>query len=169
MGLYESGASVLAQLLPLASVESPKSASRERGGLRRAHVSRVALALTLLVSLLGCGREKTADPVGIHGGEPQRLVGSDWPTEPLVVTNSIHLDQRGSFEGNVAVTKASPGPMLSQNAEFALSEDATLTGSVRADTLYLGARSKITGSASYNGQQQGTGTVVGTRSSGHAD
>jgi hypothetical protein len=92
----------------------------------------------------------------------QQLTAADWPAEALVVTNSTQLDQRARLEGSAAVTQASPGTVLAHAAELALEVDARITGSVRADTLFLDAHSVINGSATYNGKS-GTGTIDGAR------
>lgn len=90
-----------------------------------------------------------------------QLSASDWPSESLVATNSIQFNQRAHIDGNVAVTRASPGPVLARNAEFVLEQDAFVVGNVRADTIYLGDRTSVSGNAAYNGSS-GSGTA-GTR------
>ncbi|HEX2734315.1 MAG TPA: lectin-like protein [Polyangiaceae bacterium] len=92
--------------------------------------------------------EPTPDSVS---KESAALSASEWPSESLVATNSIQFNQRAHIDGNVAVKQASPGPVLAHNAEFALEQDAFIVGSVRADTIFLGDRSTVSGNAAYNG------------------
>lgn len=87
-------------------------------------------------------------------------MSQEWPEDSLVVTNSVHIDQRGEFDGNVAVTKAA-GSVLAHGAELALEHDSHITGTVRADTLFLAHGSKIVGNATYN-SQSGAGTIDGS-------
>ena len=92
----------------------------------------------------------------------QRLEPEAWPAQAVVSTNSILLQDRLEVSGDIAVTRASPGPWLSSNAEFVAGMDAVVTGNLQADTVVLNARSRITGNAGYN-QISGTGTIGGTR------
>jgi hypothetical protein len=122
--------------------------------------------LTLLGVMLGCSRHDQTASGGRGNGSvtavAQRLEPNSWPAQAIIATNSIELQERLEVSGDIAVTRASPGPWLSSNAEFVADMDAVVTGNLQADTVVLNARSRITGSASYN-QIAGSGTVDGTR------
>jgi hypothetical protein len=126
-----------------------------------------AVSVLTGISLIGCGG-KIEEFGRVFGSdtrsEVQPVTAGDWPSDALVATNSVQLDQRARFSGNVSVTRSSPGPVLSQNAELALGIDSVLTGSARADTIFLDQRATISGSAAYNGITNSSG-VQGTRTS----
>lgn len=147
--------------------------------LWKAVVWQVLMSLVVFLAL-GCGGRATeegqpggsSDPglpseAGKHGDfvahSAEQLSSFDWPSDSLTATNSISLDQRTTFLGTVAVTRAATGAVLSHNAELALGIDAVLTGSARADTVFLDARARISGDAAYNGINNASG-IGGSRS-----
>ena len=105
--------------------------------------------------MAGCSRGDKAWDKAEPGRAAETPVGTvklalepaQWPLEAVVATNSIALQDRLEVTGDVAVTQASPGPVLSSNAELVLGMDAKVTGSVKADTLVLRERSQVTGDA----------------------
>jgi hypothetical protein len=118
----------------------------------------------LLLSAVGCSRDADQPDTEHVAVAKQSLLVNEWPIEALVATNSIYFEERAKFEGLVAVTSASPGPVLSSNAELTLNVSSILTGSVKADSLVLKSSSKITGDATYNSLSN-AGTIQGIASS----
>jgi hypothetical protein len=123
-----------------------------------------AVLLTLLGALVGCSKQEEAasSPLGKSqvAAVVQRLEPSAWPAPAVVATNSIELQDRLEVSGDIAVTRASPGPWLSSNAEFVAGMDAVVTGNLQVDTVVLRERSRITGNVGYN-QLSGSGTIGG--------
>jgi hypothetical protein len=129
----------------------------------------LAWGLVLVVlSVIGCAKADLDDGQATEPTKPatvaQPLEPAEWPLEAVVATNSIQLKDRLEVTGDVAVTQASPGPVLSSGAELVLDSSAKVTGNVKADTLKLAGGSVVTGNATYN-QKSGSGTVQGTSSS----
>lgn len=117
---------------------------------------------TALAATIGCqSRGAEPEPKPELETVGQALAASEWPTDGLVVTNSIQLDQRARVTGTVAAKNASTSALLAHSAELSLELDAVVSGSVRADTLYLGDRSNISANAQYN-SKSGGGTITGT-------
>lgn len=121
---------------------------------------RMLVGLAIFVAgAVGCSERTKIEPA--VGVAEQALNASEWPAQALVVSNSIHLDQRAQVTGDVAARVASPGPVLYQNAELGLANDARINGNARADTIYLGnTASTISGTGGYNSRSV-TGTIVG--------
>jgi hypothetical protein len=90
----------------------------------------------------------------------EKLTAQAWPSDPLVVTNSVQVDQRGVFNGNITVTRVS-STTIAHASELALELDSVVTGNVRADTLFLDTGARVTGTAAYNGKS-GAGTILGS-------
>ena len=72
--------------------------------------------------IVACSDAPSGQPKQL-GTAQQKLTLQEWPADPLVVTNSVQIDHRGRFEGNVAVTNAA-GAVLAHNAELALEIDS---------------------------------------------
>ena len=119
--------------------------------------------IAVSVSFMGACSKSSTDQVSVKRGDQQRVEVTDWPQADITVTGSVQLDQRATFEGDIVAISASP-ITLAHGAEIALENDAILTGTARADTLFLGDRARITGVAAYN-SKQGNGTVEGTQTS----
>lgn len=101
----------------LAVSRARNATDRARSRVQHSDLVRTVTALVVfLVATVGCSR-RTEVEVSV-GTTEQALTPSDWPAEALVVTNSIHLDQRASVTGDVAAWVASPGPVLFQNASW---------------------------------------------------
>ncbi len=93
---------------------------------------------------------ETAEPSEIELDRlEQRLTSQEWPSDPLVLTNSVHFEQRGTFQGALAVTRAA-GAVFANGAELSLDLHSSITGPVRADTIYVGTSATISGTATYN-------------------
>lgn len=88
----------------------------------------------------------------------QALTSQEWPSDPLVITNSIHFEPRGSFQGALSVTRAA-GVVIANGAELSLDQGSSISGTVRADTVYVETGAGIVGTATYN-TKLGPGTLA---------
>jgi hypothetical protein len=81
------------------------------------------VSLALFVS---CSSDagKGGEDAGIGtNGLAEPLTASEWPTEAIVATNSIWLQDRAKVKGNVAATKAA-SQWLSSNSELVVGPQA---------------------------------------------
>lgn len=124
-------------------------------------------ACVILLTAACNSPESNASEDGVverFAAQKQALEVGEWPLEALVATNSIQFEDRATFEGDVAVTQAATGAVLSSGTELVIGPDAVLTGSVAADGVVVRERSVVTGNADYN-SLAGSGTIQGTAAS----
>lgn len=94
--------------------------------------------------------EANEEPSVIEFGDLEsNLTASEWPSQVIVVTNSVELGSGTRISGSLIAKNAAPGPVLSSGAEVVVAYNAKVIGDVYADTLVLNGNVQVPGETNY--------------------